>query len=122
MRASVIGASIGMLGPVPSARMGVGIGNHLLRHRRWLTGDVDDDLAAATDLDLRNLKASRLDGFDRATDFNGLELPITAAHGRDSTSNDLKRISLPAVASPFSSALDEDFRVGIPQAVEAHGT
>ena len=60
----------------------LGIGNHLLRYRRWLTGDVDDDLAVTSDLDLRNLKARRLDGFDRAADFNGFELPIAAAHGR----------------------------------------
>ena len=71
MRASV-GASIGMLGPAPSARIGVGIGNLLLR-RGWLTGDVDHDLAASADLDLGNLKASGLDRSDRATEFSGLE-------------------------------------------------
>jgi hypothetical protein len=52
----VIGASLGMVGEAPSARMGVGIGgDHLLDRRRWLTDDVDDDLAGSANLDLRNL-------------------------------------------------------------------
>jgi hypothetical protein len=92
--------------------MGVGIGVDLLsRFRRWLTGDVDDDLAVASDLDLRNLKTCRLDRSDRATDFNRLELPITAAHGCVSTSNDLSEFAprrmparFPRLSKDFSSA------------------
>ncbi|UGY28176.1 hypothetical protein HU675_0016225 [Bradyrhizobium septentrionale] len=54
MRASVIGASIRRVDPL-SARLCFGIGGNLLLCRLWLTNDIDDDLAVATDLDLRDL-------------------------------------------------------------------
>jgi hypothetical protein len=72
--------------------------------------DIDRDLAAP-DLDLRNLKACRLDGFDRATDFRRLELPEPCAHGCTPLPVNLKGIgSLPWQS--FFRRTDWNFRVG----------